>query len=230
MIGTILATWISPLLAGLSTPLLAACVLPLYPGYLAFLASQKPEKHIPARILGFLVTAGVIAAMFAFGLVFIYLLRVSTGTAIGMIGPVLYLLLAIVSVAMIAGIDISRLIPRVVAPTADSPQISAFLFGAFFGLIALPCNPGPILLLFTFSLTAVDALTNFITFVFFGIGMAIPLLLLSCVSDLMGKRIITIFTKHNRIISAVAGIMMLAISLYYLVFVFGFEMLPLPAF
>ena len=226
MIGTVFATWISALLAGLSTPLLAACVLPLYPGYLAFLASQKPEKQIPARVLGFFVTAGVIAAMFAFGLVFVYFLNISTGTAIGLIGPVLYLVLALVSIAMIAGIDLSRFIPRVATPTADSPQISAFLFGAFFGLIALPCNPGPILLLFTFSLNVAGAFSNFIIFVFFGIGMAIPLLVLSCISDLMGKRIISLFTKHNRVINAIAGAIMLVISLYYLVFVFGFEMLP----
>ena len=53
MIDIIMSVLISPLLAGLSTPLLAVCVLPLYPGYLAFLANQKPERQIPARTLGF---------------------------------------------------------------------------------------------------------------------------------------------------------------------------------
>ena len=48
MIDIIMNTLIPPLIAGLSTPLLAACVLPLYPGYLAFLANQKPETQIPA--------------------------------------------------------------------------------------------------------------------------------------------------------------------------------------
>jgi cytochrome c-type biogenesis protein len=225
MIDIIMNTLIPPLIAGLSTPLLAACVLPLYPGYLAFLANQKPETQIPARILGFIATVGVIASMFAFGLIFVYLLHVSTGAAIGIIGPVLYALLAVVSIAMIADIDLSRFIPRVATPTANSPYSSAFLFGAFFGLIALPCNPGPILLLFTFSLTAADALTNLVIFVCFGVGMAIPLLLLSCVSDLIGKRIINLFTQHRRLINIGAGAIMLLISLYYLVFVFAKEMI-----
>ena len=220
-----MATWISSLIAGLSTPLLAACALPLYPGYLAFLARQKPEKQISAQILGLMATAGVIAAMFVFGLIFVYFLHISTGTAIGVIGPVLYALLAVVSIAMIADIDLSRFIPRIATPTANSPHRSAFLFGAFFGLIALPCNPGPILLLFTFSLTAADVLTNFVIFVCFGVGMAIPLLVLSCVSDLMGKRIISLFTRHHRLISVGAGGIMLAISLYYLIFVFAKEMI-----
>ncbi|MDR2855558.1 MAG: hypothetical protein LBV40_05330 [Methanomicrobiales archaeon] len=225
MINLLIATWISALIAGLSTPLLAVCALPLYPGYLAFLANQKPEKEISARMLGLFATAGVIAAMFGFGLVFVYFLHISTGTAIGLIGPVLYALLAVVSIAMIAGIDLSRFIPRIATPTANSPSISAFLFGAFFGLIALPCNPGPILLLFAFSLTAADALTNFVIFVCFGVGMAIPLLVLSCVSDLMGKHIIILFTKYNRVINLCVGVVMLAISLYYLIFVFAKEMI-----
>ena len=225
MIDIITNALISPLIAGLSTPLLASCVLPLYPGYLAFLANQKPEKQIPARILGCIATAGVITAMFMFGLIFVYLLRVSTGTAIGIIGPVLYALLAVVSIAMIAGIDLSRFIPRIATPTVNSPHLSAFLFGAFFGLIALPCNPGPILLLFAFSLTAANALTNFLIFVCFGIGMAIPLLVLSCVSDLMGKHIIGLFTRNHRLINVGAGAIMLAISLYYLIFVFAKEMI-----
>lgn len=221
MTEVIFITWISALIAGLSTPLLAACALPLYPGYLAFLANQRPESAISARVLGLLVTAGVIAAMLVFGLVFVYILHISTSRAIGVIVPVLYVLLAIVSVAMIAGIDLSRFIPKIATPNSASPYIAAFLFGAFFGLIALPCNPGPILLLFTFSLTAAAALTNFVTFVCFGVGMAIPLLVLSFLSDLMGKRIISVFTRYQREINAIAGVIMLAISLYYLVFVFG---------
>ena len=225
MAETIIITWISAVIAGLSTPLLAVCALPLYPGYLAFLANQKPESNISARMLGLFVTVGVIAGMFLFGLIFVYLLHLSTGAVIGILCPILYTLLAIVSIAMIVGIDLSRFIPRIAAPTAESPRISAFLFGAFFGLIALPCNPGPILLLFAFSLTAMSALTNFVTFVCFGIGMAIPLLVLSLVSDMMGKRIISLFTKHQRIITAVAGVIMFIISLYYLIFVFGAVML-----
>ena len=225
MVETIIITWVSSLIAGLSTPLLAACALPLYPGYLAFLANQNPEKRISARVLGLIVTAGVITAMFAFGLIFVYLLNLSTGTVIGIICPILYALLAIVSIAMIAGIDLSRFIPRIGAPTSDSSYISAFLFGAFFGLIALPCNPGPILLLFAFSLTAVNALTNFVTFVCFGVGMAIPLLVLSFVSDIMGKRIVSLFTRYQRLITAIAGMIMLIISLYYLIFVFDVGML-----
>jgi cytochrome c-type biogenesis protein len=62
-------------------------------------------------------------------------------------------------------------------------------------------------------------------FLSFGVGMAIPLLVLSCASDLMGKRILFLLTRHNRLISVGAGIIMLAISLYYLIFVFGIEML-----
>jgi len=68
--------WLA-LSAGLFAPLGAVCVLPLYPGFLAYLASvttgkKKSDREISKQIikLGWMVTAGVITSMFLIGLIF----------------------------------------------------------------------------------------------------------------------------------------------------------------
>ncbi len=216
-------TWIISFLAGLYTPLGAMCVLPLYPGYLAFLAGRAKAGGSSTLSLGLAVTIGVCLSMFSFGLVFVAILKMSTGDVLEILGPAIYGLLAIMSIAMIAGFDISRFFPMVSTPVGKTPYITAALFGAFFGLVALPCNPGSIILLFAISTTTVDFISNFINFALFGIGMASPLLLLSALSMEKSRRCIRFFTTHHLLINRIAGVLMLMVALYYLVFVFLVE-------
>ncbi len=216
-------TWIISFLAGLYTPLGAMCVLPLYPGYLAFLAGRAKAGGSSTLSLGLAVTIGVCLSMFSFGLVFVAILKMSTGDVLEILGPAIYGLLAIMSIAMIAGFDISRFFPMVSTPVGKTPYITAALFGAFFGLVALPCNPGSIILLFAISTTTVDFISNFINFALFGIGMASPLLLLSALSMEKSRTCIRFFTTHHLLINRIAGVLMLMVALYYLVFVFLVE-------
>lgn len=217
-------TWFLSFLAGLYTPLGAMCVLPLYPGYLAFLAGRTAQgKRVSTLLLGCAVTGGVIGAMLAFGTVFVAIMQVSTGLVIGYLGPIVYLILAIMSIGMIFGVDIGRIFPTIHSPEARTPWLTAFLFGAFFGLVALPCNPASIILLFALSTTTADFLANFINFVIFGVGMATPLLILSAFSMDANKRAVSFLTRYHGIINRGAGVLMLIVAVYYLVFVFLME-------
>lgn len=219
-------TWILSFFAGLYTPLGAMCVLPLYPGYLAFLAGRTAQGRRGSTLLiGLAVTAGVIGAMLAFGVIFVSVLQVSTGVVIGLLGPVVYLILAVMSIGMILGVDIGRIFPTVHSPEARTPWITAILFGAFFGLVALPCNPASIILLFALSTTTADFLANFINFIIFGVGMATPLLLLSALSIDANRRAVSFLARYHGIINRVAGGIMLIVALYYLIFVFLSEYL-----
>lgn len=218
-----LETWALSFLAGVYTPLGAMCVLPMYPGYIAYLASQTRAGSTSPLKLGLIVTGGVLMALFAFGLIFVSILQISTSDVIGILGPIIYTILAVMSIAMILGFDISRFFPFISTPTGKTPYITAALFGAFFGLVSLPCNPASIILLFAISSTTVDFISNFINFVLFGVGMASPLLLLSALPMDKNRTIIRFLTKNHQIINRVAGVLMLAVALYYLIFVFLHE-------
>ncbi|MBT4539804.1 cytochrome C biogenesis protein, partial [Candidatus Woesearchaeota archaeon] len=101
-----------------------------------------------------------------------------------------------------------------------NPYLNASVFGLFFGLIVLPCNPASLAVLFAVSTSVTSFFTNLLNFVAFGLGMSIPLVILAIVSASASKQVIGFLTKYKKPINIVAGLIMLGISIYYLFFVF----------
>lgn len=212
--------WLS-FLAGLLAPLGAVCVLPLYPGFLAYLAGKLSVKEAKKIIilLGVIVTLGVLVSMLIIGLIFSFL-QESLTKAIGIISPIAFGILAVLSILLIIGVDVTRFVPKTTAPVLKNPFASSFIFGLFFGAIVIPCNPAPLIVLFAISTSTVSFITNFLNFLFFGLGMGLPLLLISFISAAKSQIVIGFLSKHQRVINVIAGIIMLGVSLYYLIFVF----------
>lgn len=208
---------------GLLTPLGAVCVLPLYPGFLIYLASQLSGKE-PGRtaiiFLGLVITSGVILFMLSLGLIFTTILEASLTNVIGIVSPIAFGILLVISLLLIFNVDVGRFLPKAHAPTTRNPWVSAFIFGFFFGAIVVPCNPLFIAALFTRTISATGFLENVLRFLFFGIGIGFPLLVLAAISSAATDAIINFLTKYRRIINFIAGLIMLGISLYYLIFVF----------
>src|SRR3989344_1341305 len=231
MVSMLINFWLA-FLAGLFAPLGAVCVLPLYPGFLAYLAGQlskdksatkqsQPQDNKKQIIFfGLVVTSGVIISMLIIGLIFSTILKASLTKAIGIISPIAFGILAVVSVLLIFNFDVGRFMPKFHAPVLNNPLLSAFIFGLFFGVIVLPCNPASLAVLFAVSTSVTSFFTNFIHFLLFGIGMALPLLILAVVSASWSKIVIGFLTKYKKWINVAAGVIMLLISLYYLIFVF----------
>jgi cytochrome c-type biogenesis protein len=221
MISALTNLWLS-FVAGLLAPLVAVCVLPLYPGYLAYLSNQIAGKESKKTfiVLGLIVTLGVVVSMFIFGLIFTFFLQESLTKAIGIVSPIAFGILAIVSLFLLFNFDFGRLFPKIHAPVKKNPYLSSFIFGFFFGAVVLPCNPAPLVVLFAVSTSTVSFINNLLNFVFFGIGMALPLLVFSIISGVKSKAVIGFLSKYKVWINRIAGVVMLAISLYYLIFVF----------
>ena len=209
-------------LAGLLAPLGAVCVLPLYPGYLAWLANQAGEGNDRTLLFRFslVVTAGIIFTFFIIGLIFTWLLRSSVSAAIGIISMIAFVILAGASICLIADIDLSKTIPSPKMLHPVGPYKNALLFGLFFGLIILPCNPAPVILLFALSVNAADFLENIVILFAFCIGITIPVLLISLIPAATNFRLVRVLTTYRRTINIACGIFMLALALYYLVWVF----------
>jgi len=221
MVSAFLNLWLS-FIAGLFAPLGAVCVLPLYPGYLAYLSNKISQKDSKKTIilLGFIVSLGVISSMFIFGLIFTKFLQVSLTKVIGIVSPIAFGILGLFSLLMIFNFDLGRLFPQFHAPVTKNPYWSSFIFGFFFGAIVLPCNPASLTILFAISASTADFFTNLLNFFLFGVGMALPLMIFSVISGVRSKEVIGFLGKHKRSINLIAGLIMLGISLYYLIFVF----------
>ncbi len=221
MVSMLVNFWLS-FLAGLFAPLGAVCVLPLYPGFLSYLASKTSTDSSKKTIImyGVIVVLGVLSSMLLIGLIFSTILKASLTKAIGIISPIAFGILAIISLLLIFNVDITRFLPKLNAPVLKNPYFSAYVFGFLFGAIVLPCNPASLAVLFAVSTSTVSFITNFINFMLFGLGMGLPLLILAFISAAKSQQVIGFLTKQKRLINLIAGIIMLGISIYYLVFVF----------
>lgn len=208
---------------GLLTPLGAVCVLPLYPGFLVYLSNQLSTRMGGKRtivLLGLIITGGVILFMLLLGLIFTTVLEVSLTNVIGVVSPIAFGILFVISLLLIFNVNVGRFLPRVHSPITRNPWLSAVTFGFFFGAIVVPCNPLFIAVLFTRTASVTGFLENILRFLAFGLGIGFPLLAFAIISTTATDAIINFLTRYKRIINLIAGLIMLGISAYYLVFVF----------
>jgi cytochrome c-type biogenesis protein len=214
--------WVVAFIAGLLTPLGAVCVLPLYPGYLSFLAGPGARVRgvLHRVLLGFITIAGIISSMFLFGLVVVFLFSYPLAGALWILSPAAYVLLGVLGFLLILDLFPEFHPPMFHGTQARTPFIEAFLFGLFFGILVLPCNAAPIAILLALSTSTADLLVNMFNFIIFGAGMALPFLAISFLSVYQGKRWTSFLARNKRTINIVTGSLMLAVALYYLFVVF----------
>ena len=204
---------------GLATPLSAVCVVPLYPGFLAFLSNQDDEAPSIA-VLGVLVALGVVTSMAAVGLLFTTVLGTSLTAVVGTVSPPAFGLLALLGAVLLFDLHPQARLPTVEPPQTNRPSLSAFAYGGFFGAIVLPCNPGFISAFFARAFLFSDPVTSMANFLAFGVGMGTPLLAFAVVSEPWRDRVLGALTDHRRTVNAAPGLVLLGISLYYLLVVF----------
>lgn len=209
-------------LAGVYAPVGSPCVIPLFPGFLAFLAGGGggSGRKYSLFSLGMVVAAGVLISMLAFGVLFVTLVQISLARFLSIISPVAFLVLAVFSIILILDLDLSRLTGGVSLPRTGKPLLDAFLLGLFFGIIILPCNAVAVVALIAIGTTTTGLFANLGSFLSFGIGMSLPLLVFAGISEARNREILAWLSRHRRIINIVAGVVMLAVSLYYLLVVF----------
>jgi cytochrome c-type biogenesis protein len=202
------------------------CVLPLYPGFLAYITSPataavtaggpgRMPARPPAAVAAVLVWAGVVIGMVALGAL-LALLSLSLGRVLGVILPIIDLVIIGLGLLLIAGRNPFASLPQ---PSAGSfggsgPYVGSFLYGLFFAPIALPCS-GPFLIgIFVASLTIGDAARQLTFFAAFGVGFGLPLLLLGLVGQARGRQLAAAVVRHERPIQLVLGVALVAIGLW----------------
>lgn len=206
------------ILTSISLGLLATtspCVLPLYPGFLAYLSGgQEGLQGKPGRyLLGFFVLAGVLTMMLALGGV-IALLSVSVGEALAFVIPIADLIIVLFGILLVLNINPFKKLPQIQAPVLSHPFANAFIYGLLYGPIALPCSGPLVVSIFALSLTVVDALGKLNVFFWFGMGFGIPLLLLSFLSGVAQRWITRQFAMRARLINLLSGLLLLGVGIY----------------
>jgi len=218
-----LTQFLSSFLLGLATPLTALCVIPLYPSFISYLSKQLDEDQSQKTyaLFGMIVVAGVISFMLALGLIFSTIIQASLTSVIEIISPIAFGILGVMSIAMILDLDFQRYLPSKSSPEFENPLLNAYSFGFFFGAIIIPCNPAFIATFFARAFLFETPLTSIANFTMFGLGIGFPLMAFSILSSSKSQEVIGFLQKHDSLIHRGSGVVMLSISLYYLVNVFG---------
>lgn len=206
------------ILTSLSLGLLATtspCVLPLYPGFLAYISGGQAGLAGKAGryLVGFFVLAGVLTMMLALGGI-IALLSVSVGQALSIVIPLADLVIILLGVLLLLNINPFKTLPQIQVPVLSHPFINAFVYGLLYGPIALPCSGPLVVSIFALSLTAAEFFSKLNIFFWFGMGFGIPLLLLSFLSGAAQRWITRQFAQRARLINLVSGMLLVAVGVY----------------
>jgi cytochrome c-type biogenesis protein len=208
------------------------CILPLYPGFLAYLTRRRSVSVGPSSgpgsasvavareglspaMAALLVWCGVVAGMVAIGAT-IAVLAAPLGDFNRVVLPVADGLLIALGVLLLAGVNPFTRLPQ---PSSDAfrgrgATLGAFLYGLLFAPLAVPCS-GPFLVgIFAFSLTIGDALGRLAFFVAFGVGFGLPLFVIGSLGQVRGARLARAVSRHERPMQLILGVALLAVGVW----------------
>jgi cytochrome c-type biogenesis protein len=204
------------ILSSLTLGLLATaspCILPLYPGYLAYLSGNQAAGRKGRYFLGFFVLLGVLTMMLLLGLI-VALLSISISSALVITIPLADLLIIGLGILLLLNVNPFKMVRQIQVPVISHPFANAFLYGLLYGPIALPCS-GPLLVgIFAYSFTTAEVLSKLNIFLWFGLGFGLPLLALSLLSGALQRQITRFFAIHSRAVNLVGGLLLVGIGVY----------------
>jgi cytochrome c-type biogenesis protein len=210
-------------LAGVASTV-APCILPLYPGFLAYLTgggrvaigtdgAAVAAPRFPPVLAAALVLAGVMTGMLLIAGVVI-MLSASLSRLIPIILPAADVLLIGLGLLLIGGINPFARLPQPSPAFAGGrgPVIGAFAYGLLFAPIAIPCI-GPFLLaIFAFSLTIGDALSQLAFFAAFGLGFGVPLFVIGLLGQWRGAQLARLMVRHERTVQFILGVVLIGVG------------------
>jgi len=209
---------------GIAAILTNACMLPLYPGLIAFMAgtANSERSRRATGWLGLLVLLGVLSMMTLIGLL-VYGLHQTFGAVLPLLLPLVYGLVIVFGVLLLLDRNPFARLSTAQAPILSNPFAVAYVYGLLLGPMTLPCT-GP-LITSAFALGAgnfrslADGLLYFLAF---GFGFGLPLILLPLITLPVQRRFVGWLTRHHRLLNRASGILLIAVGL------FGFltELLP----
>lgn len=203
------------------------CLLPLYPGLMAFLAGNAGaesagNKRVRMGILGAIVLSGVLTMMTAVALL-LYGFNAVTDDILPVLLPAIYGLVFILGAMMLLGYNPWARFQTVQVPVLKNPIGGAYVYGLLLGPMTLPCIAPLIVTAFALGANNATALVDGILyFLAFGIGFGWPLVALPLVAVQSQRRFIKWMTRHHDAFTRAAGVLLIGIA------IFGFVVEVLP--
>lgn len=193
---------------------LSPCALPLYPGFLAYLAAGRGDgtgSRLPPW-LGRVVLAGVLTTMLVLGAL-MAALAVSTSSVLRIVTPLADVVVIALGIVLLLGRDpFSRLPVLGPARLGGGMVSSAYAYGLLYGPIALPCAAPLLVAMFGLSLSFDSFAAALAFFIAFGLGFGLPLLAISLLAYSTQLSLVRSFARHRVVISRFAGAVLVAVG------------------
>ncbi len=197
------------------------CALPLVPGFMGYLSTQADKLGERARsLVGIAVVLGVTTGMVVFALG-AAIFHTSLTLLITAATPVVVAILILFGTLLILNHNPFYRMPQLRIPRIGNPLISAYAYGGLYGVIALPCS-SLVILPFTIaiSLSSLSAIEAFLIFLTFGLGLGLPVVIVSIVSRAQGDWLVKQFARRMRLMNTLAGVIMIGVALYDLIILY----------
>ncbi len=196
------------------------CMLPLYPGLIAFLAgtTNKESSLGATKLLGLVVLAGVLSLMMGVGWL-LYTFQRSFEDILPILLPVIYAVVIIMGILMLSGRNPFTRVGTVKTPVLRNPYAAAFAYGLLLGPMTLPCT-GP-LIVSAFLLGAGSAAglaSSLLYFLAFGLGFGWPLIILPLLAVSLQRRFTGWTVNNFRFLTTISGVLLVVIGLAGIVF------------
>jgi cytochrome c biogenesis protein CcdA len=191
------------------------CILPLYPGLIAWLAgtAQNERMRSATRWLGLFVLLGVLSLMIVVGGI-LYALQQSFGAVLPVLLPIIYAVVIALGLLMLTGRNPFNRLSSVQMPALRNPYVGAYLYGVLLGPMTLPCA-GPIVVsAFLLGAGSIGALgESLLYFLAFGLGFGWPLVLLPLLAVPLQRRLIGVATQRYALLTRLSGVLLIAIGI-----------------
>lgn len=208
--------YLSAFLLGNAAILGNVCMLPLYPGLIAFLAGNVDNARVRrgSVLLGASVLAGVLVTMIALGFV-MYALGQSFSRVLPWLLPLIYGVVLALGLAMLLGKNPFAQLQTARAPMLGNPYAAAFLYGGLLAPMTLPCTGPVIVSAFVLGVgSAADLGKSLSYFLAFGLGFGWPLLALPLVAAPLQRGVTRWLSGNSLVVSRVAGALLIAIAAF----------------
>jgi cytochrome c-type biogenesis protein len=220
----VIAQFIEAFVLGNQAILTNVCLLPLYPGLIAFLAgsmtAEQGVDHQPARDgrwLGLLVLLGVLTMMLLVGFL-LYFFNQSFSAVLPVLLPIIYGAVFVFGLMMLGGYNPFARLSTTQMPVLGNRYATAYAYGLLLGPMTLPCT-GPIITS-AFLLGANDfamLADGLLYFLAFGLGFGWVLVVLPFLALPLQRRVTRLLTNNYRLLTRVSGVLLIGIALLGLV-------------
>ena len=134
------------------------------------------------------------------------------GAVLGYLVPAVDLLLITLGVLLLTGRNPFERLPGTQVPIVANPFGQAYLYGLMLGPLALPCAGAFALSLIAYSVGLAETLPRIVTFIAYGLGFGLPLVVLSLLAGARRERIVRFVTRSHRRIEIIGGVLLIGVG------------------